>query len=247
MVAAVQLAREDLCSLKESQQMNQFVIVGVTFSLSLALIAAVASDQDALAPTPPHLRQVRGQTIISKELPAAELTFGKDFRYVGGQKENLYGNAEAEQHLFVKAGSSGAIERFYWVQFEHFFPTNTYTYDYHPDRTTDIGGLQFIYDIKSWPDYAAMQIEDPASDGAAIARLLSQHGLAFPKRAVRVRMFHLPTPDRRTELMIIYGEALPDDSKTPVRKEGVALDTESPDAARTFLDHARKDLSIVKP
>ena len=33
-----------------------------------------------------------------------------------------------------------------------------------------MGHLQFIYDVKSWPDYAAMQAEDPASDGAAIER-----------------------------------------------------------------------------
>ena len=223
--------------------MSKFIIF--KFVLSVASIAAGAHAQ--AAPASAQLREVRGQTIISRELPAATLTFGKDFRYVGGQKVNLYGNAEAEQHLFVKAGSSGTVECFYWVQFEHFFPTNTYAYDYHPDRTTDIGGLQFIYDIKSWPDYAALQIEDPASDGAAIARLSSQHGLIFPRRAVRVRMFHLPTPDRRTELMIIYGEALPEGSKVPVRKEGVALDTESPDSAKTFLDNARKDLSIVKP
>lgn len=225
--------------------MSKFIIF--SFVLSAALIAAVAHAQSAPASASPQLREVRGQTIVSRELPAATLTFGKDFRYVGGQTVNLYGNAAAEQHLFVKAGSSGAVERFYWVQFEHFFPTNTYTYDYHPDRTTDLGGLQFIYDTKSWPDYASLQIEDPSSDGAAIARLLSQHGLAFPKKAVRIRMFHLPTPDRRTELMIIYGEALPEGSKVPVRKEGVALDTESPDSAKTFLDNARKDLSIVKP
>ena len=225
--------------------MNNFTILG--FALAATSIAVMAQAQGVPAPASAQLREVRGQTIFSKELPAATLTFGKDFRYVGGQKVNLYGNAEAEQHLFVKADSSGAVERFYWVQFEHFFPTNTYTYDYHPDRTTDIGGLQFIYDTKSWPDYAALQIEDPASDGAAIARLSSQHGLVFPKKAVRIRMFHLPTPDRRTELMIIYGEALPEGSKVPVRKEGVALDTESPDSAKTFLDNARKDLSVVKP
>jgi hypothetical protein len=47
--------------------------------------------------------------------------------------------------------------------------------------------------------------------------------------------------------MIIYGEALPEGSKVPVRKDGVALDTESPDSAKTFLDNARKDLSIVTP
>lgn len=218
-----------------------------TFTVAAALFVGMAFAQSAPAPASSQLREVRGQTIVSKELPAATLTFGRDFHYIGGQKVNLYGNAEAEQHLFVKAGGSGAVERFYWVQFEHFFPTNAYTYDYHPDRTTDLGGLRFIYDIKSWPDYAALQIEDPASDGAAIARLLSQHSLSFPKRAVRIRMFHLPAPDRRAELMIIYGEALPEGSKVPVRKDGVALDTESPDSAKTFLDNARKDLSIVTP
>ena len=223
--------------------MNKFIV----FGFSAVLVALGAFAHNTPAETASRLREVSGQTIISKELPPAELTFGKEFRYVGGQRVNLYGNADAEQHLLVKAGSGGLVERFYWVQFEHFFPTNSYKYDYPADRTTDIGGLQFIYDVKSWPDYAALQAEDPASDGAAIARLLAQHNLAFPKKAVRVRMFHLPTPDRRTELMIIYGEALPDGSKVPVRKDGVELDKESPDSARMFLEDARRDLSIRKP
>ena len=213
--------------------MNNFTIL--SFALAAASIAAVAQAQGAPAPASAQLREVRGQTIFSKELPAATLTFGKEFRYVGGQKVNLYGNADAEQHLFAKTESSGAVERFYWVQFEHFFPTNTYTYDYHPDRTTDIGGLQFIYDTKSWPDYASLQIEDPSSDGAALSRLLSQHGLAFPKKAVRIRMFHLPTPDRRTELMIIYGEALPEDPKFRSARRALRWTQNRPTAAKVFL------------
>jgi hypothetical protein len=74
-----------------------------------------------------------------------------------------------------------------------------------PDRTTDIGGLQFIYDVKSFTDYT-VTLRDPRSDGAAIGSLFARHNLAFPKRAARVRMFHPPTPDRRTELMIIEGK-----------------------------------------
>ena len=210
------------------------------FTLSAAVAASAVAAQEA-----PALRQVQGQTIVSNELPRADLTFGKDFHYVGGQKVNLYGNADAEQHIFV-VSRDRIVERFYWVQFEHFLPTNKRTYDYRPDRTTDIGGLRFIYDVKSWPDYAANQIEDPGSDGAAMARLLDEHNLALPKRVVRVRMFHLPTPNRRTELMIIYGEALSDDSAVPVRDGGVQLDKESPDSAHLFLEHARRDLSIVK-
>ena len=61
------------------------------------------------------------------------------------------------------------------VQLEHFLPTNKMTYDYKFDHSTDLGGLTFIYDVKSFPDYAAMQAEDPRSDGAAMVRLLAQH------------------------------------------------------------------------
>jgi hypothetical protein len=214
------------------------------FCLSAALLPAIAVAQAPSAPTSGALREVRGRTLVSKELPAAELTFGNDFRYVGGQQVNLYGNADAEQHLFVKAGPSGVVARFYWVQFEHFLPTNALTYNYKADRTTQIGSLQFIYDVKSWSDYAAMQREDSASDGAAIGRLLEEHNLAFPKEAVRVRMFYLPTADRRSELMIIYGEALPEGSKIPLAKDGVELDIRSPESAHKILEDARKDLNI---
>jgi hypothetical protein len=217
------------------------------FILVALALTGVVLAQSAPQPAGPPLRKVHSNTIDSPELPAAKLTFGKDFRYIGSQRVNLYGNADAEQHLFVKAAKTGPVESFYMVQFEHFFPTNHYTYDYPPEHTTDIGGLQFIYDVKSWPDYAAVEAEDPASDGAAFSRLLAEHNLAFPKRTVRVRMFHLPTPDRRTELMIIYGEALSDNSDIPVRPGGVALDKEAPAAAQAFLENARRDLTIRKP
>jgi hypothetical protein len=73
--------------------------------------------------------------------------------------------------------------------------------------------------------------EDPNSDSAAITRLLAKSSLKLPSRAARVRMFHLPTPDHRTELMIIYGEALPEDSKVPLRKEGTDVTQEAPTLA----------------
>jgi hypothetical protein len=216
-------------------------------ALGLLLFSSFTFVRGTTPATVPRLRGVNAQTIVSKELPNAELTIGKQFRYVGGQRVNLYGNADADQHLFAKVGRVGIAERFYWVQFEHFLPTNTRTYDYSPDRTTEIGGLRFIYDVKSWPDYQALQAEDPASDGGAIERLLAKHGLSFPKKTVRVRMFHLPTSDHRTELMIIYGEALPEHSEIPVGKGGVDLDKESPESAQTFLEHARGDLIIRRP
>ena len=194
--------------------------------------------------TAQKLRTVQNNTIISPEFPKADLTFGPDFHYIGGQQVNLYGMAEAEQHLFVKASHNGVIDAFYWVQFEHRVPSDTHTYNYPADHTTDIGGLNFVYDAKSWPDYAVMQMEDPQSDGAAISHLAEKNNMKFPQRAARIRMFHLPTPDRRTELMIIYGEVLPEDSAVPLRKEAVDLMKESSAYAQKLLENLKSQLTI---
>ena len=225
-------------SRNQGEQMQRF-----RWTLVALICSSLAVSQNSGSPD--LRREVNGQTLVSHELPRAEFNLANEFHYVGGQTVNLYGNAEAEQHIFV-ISKDRVVERFYWIQFEHFLPSNKKTYDYQPDRTTDIGGLRFIYDVKSWPDYAANQAEDPDSDGADMARLLDEHNLVFPKKTVRVRMFHLPTPNRRTELMIIYGEALPEDSGVPVREGGVQLDKEAPDSAHLFLEHARRDLGIVK-
>ena len=115
-----------------------------------------------------------------------------------------------------------------------------------PPNAQKIGGLQFIYDLKSWPDYASLQTEGPASDGAAVVRLLQDHHLSFPHQTVRVRMFHLPSPERRAELMIIQGEALAPNSGIPVRQGGVELDQESPESAQIFLKHGREGLIVRK-
>lgn len=136
------------------------------------------------------------------------------------------------------------VKRFYWIQFEHFLPTNNRTYNYDSTRTTQIGDLQFIYNVGSWPDHAASVAGDPASDGAAIERLLAKRHLSFPQKTVHVRMFHLPSADHRTELMIIYGEALPQNTAVPVRKGGVQLDMDSPSSAQMFLEHARQGLIV---
>ena len=190
----------------------------------------------------PAEREVKGQTIISDSLPAADLTFANDFHYVGSQIVNLYGTADAEQHVFV-AGPPGQVERIYWIQFEHYLPSNSHTYNYRPERTTDIGGLQFIYDVQAYSDYSGA-IQDPKSDAGAVVALLDKHHLARPSRVVRVRMFHLPSADRRSELMIIYGEALLPDSKIPADAEGTQLDSEDPAAARLILQHALQSLTI---
>lgn len=184
-------------------------------------------------------RSVRGQTLISRQLPAARFTLSKNFHYVGGQVVNLCGNAEAEQHLFLST-QNGLVESFCWLQFEHFLPSNKMTYDYDMHRTVKIGDLNFIYDVKAYSDYPGLTMNDPGSDGTAIAQLAAAHHFGFPKRVARARMVFLPTPDRRTELMIIYGEAV----KWNVPADRVPLDDNQPEVAKTIVEHVRKNVSI---
>jgi hypothetical protein len=206
--------------------------------------AVLAYSEAAPLATAQNLRTVQNNTIISPELPKADLTFSPAFRYIGGQQVNLYGMADAEQHLFVKGDHDGVIDAFYWLQFEHRVPGDQHTYNYQLGHTTEIGGLSFVYDVKAWPDYATMQNEDPNSDGAAITRLLAKSNLKFPSRAARVRMFHLPTPDHRTELMIIYGEALSPDVSVPLEKEGIDVTQKVPTLAQKLLADLKSQLTI---
>jgi len=195
-------------------------------------------------PNADAVRYRKGRTIFSKESPKLALSVRKGLRFIGTQKVNLHGNAEAEQYIFAKSSPNHTVERFYLVQFEHFVPTNNLTYDYASMPTTQIASLPFNYDVKSLPDMAALLKGDPGSDGAAMERLLTEQHLSLPPRTAMVRMFHLPSADHRSELMIIYGEALPQDTAVPVRKGGVLLDKESPGSAQMFLEHARRGLVV---
>ena len=146
-------------------------------------------------------RSVDGQTLISGADPAVTLTFREPFRYVGGQRFILYNLADAEQHVFVDTDDNARIRRMFWVQFEHFLPSNSETYRYKREKTAKLGSFEFITDVRPFGS-----AEEPDSDGGHIKTMLESKGLHWPTDAVRARLIHLPNPDRRSELMIIYGE-----------------------------------------
>lgn len=165
---------------------------------------------------------------MSESEPAVTITFADAYEYVGGQRWDLLGIADAEQHLFVKPGRGAAVDSLYWVQFERFLRTSDGQYRYE-GRAVDIGGLEFICDTRAYTDYGDLNRE-PESDGAYAQRLLEQEGYEFPRAAVRLRAIHLPTPDRRSELMIIYAER----ADAADVEDGALLPEDSEPAQRTF-------------
>jgi hypothetical protein len=151
-------------------------------------------------------RLVHGNRIVSPALPSAQITIDPAFTYVGGPRFELYGIAHAEQHLFVDADGQPALGRVVWVQFEGFLPTNQRTYRYPVTETVDIGGMPFIYDASSL-DIDAALAERPDSDLAAARTFLQAQGYHLAGTVLAQRFVHLIEPDKRHELMIIYGES----------------------------------------
>lgn len=156
------------------------------------------------------LREVKGATLISPADPAASFTFDKAFPYAGGQSIDILKVAGAEQYFFIDAAPDRSIRRFYWVQFEHYYPSNTHTYDYSgiPQKPVALGRLAFMGDVRVSPDYFTMD-DRPGSDSMAAADFLRAKGYELAGTFVSLRLFHLPDATKRRELMIIYGEILP--------------------------------------
>ena len=218
---------------------NTMVIAATCSVLGVTPLACGGDGTDTSA-----VRHITGRTIYSEESPKAKLSIRRGLRFIATQLVNLHGNSEAEQYVFARSGRDNIVEQFYLIQFEHFLPTNHFTYDYSTMRTTQVGSFQFNYDVRSFPNLGALLLEDQGSDGEAMEDLLGKQHLALPHNIVMVRMFHLPSADHRTELMILYGEALPQNTAVPLREGGVPLDTESPSSAQIFLEHARQGLVV---
>jgi hypothetical protein len=89
------------------------------------------------------LRKVSRDTLISTADPAVALVFDRSFHYAGGQAIDILKVAGAEQHFFIDAGPDHSIRRFYWIQFEHYYPANTYSYDYSgiPQKPVKVGRI----------------------------------------------------------------------------------------------------------
>jgi len=215
-------------------------VLACTAVLALALTAnaQLSSDESTLQ------GRVTGQTLTSPELPGLSLDFAKSFAYGGGQRFILYGVAVAEQHFFVETSVDGLLRRFYWVQFEHYLPTNQSHYRYNPERVAKIGDFDFITDTRVFAHYFGTPSK-PDSDSAKAKAFFAAKGYRMPDAIVRARCFYLPDSSNRSELMIIYGEALSqaDLDGTAIPAEESA-DVKFPKLAAKVIEHVGSGVSI---
>jgi hypothetical protein len=149
-------------------------------------------------------RMVRGNTITSQHDPAVEIRLPKAVRYAGAARWDLYGICDAELHVFVEADAQKRVQRLYWVQFEHYLPDNTHTYNYPFTEKLTLAGREF--DVTT--NFRTAGPSKPGSDRERVLQLVAQAGYTMPAETMSVRLVNLLDESRRQELMFIYIEDL---------------------------------------
>jgi hypothetical protein len=173
--------------------------------VSLATCLIVSSALSATQASPPE-RIADNNTLRSERDPAILLQIKSPVQYVGADRWVLYGVADCEVHVFVEADSAKNVKRLYWIQFEGYIPTSSGKYDsYKSPIRADIGGREFIVDGGLMRTQTASRA---GSDRERVFEILKASGYVLPPGMMYRRMVHLPTPDLRKELMIIYAEDL---------------------------------------
>jgi len=207
----------------------------------------------AAAQAAPVSRKVSGLTLTSDESPRVRISFGRGFKYAGGQSFVLYDVANAEQHFFVDADARGRVKRLYWVQFEGYLPSNTHKYDYKSQNIVNIGGLDFFADAQARqipaPDPAlASKPANKISDGDHARSFLAAKGLKLASNeALWQRLVHMTDASNRSELMIIYLEDLEGTGLTAADlNEGGKAAGRWEAVSKELLEHARKGLTISR-
>ncbi len=170
--------------------------------LGAALLLLFSTTQ-AAAPE----REVRGNRLISKRDPAVTITVPRSAKYLGAERWDLYGIADAELHLFVEAARDKTVKKLYWIQFEQYLPDNTRSYDYTRDEAVTAWGRPF------WQRARFGETGSPpreGSDGERMRQMLARAGLKMPAESMNVRLVNLLDDSNRKELMFIYAEDLAD-------------------------------------
>lgn len=216
---------------------------------ALAQAEKDAIERERMAPGGAFVRQVKKNEIISQKLPALRIKFDGAYTYAGSQQFVLYGVAYAEQHFFVDADKDGRIRRLYWLQFEHYLPTNTHSYDYSfMNDSVNLSGLPFFTDARPISITAMRSRARPESDTAKAQTFLQSKGYNFSGDDFFNRRFvHLADEAKRYELLIVYMEDMAGTGfkAADFSKEGKAADR-WPEVSKEMLGRALKGFKVSK-
>ena len=191
---------------------------------------------------------VSGQTLANNRFPNVKFEVAPEFRYVGSQRFQLYGNADAEQHFFAEADEQKNVKRLFWIQYEGYLPTNQHTYDYsdQPIRFQH-GGLEWLADVAMSRPMGMQQSsnQNPNSDGARFRAFMKAKGYTLPRQHARIRAVALDK-EKRNELMIIYIEDLALTEQKPADPASAEAPKLSEELQKKIAERFRERLKVSR-
>jgi len=177
--------------------------------IALAMAAQAAPATTTQKVDPPQA-VVSGHTVTHK-VAGLTIRVPKSATYVGAERFDLYGVADAEIQVFAEADKNKRLTKLYWIQFESYWPSHPNNhYDYTGDRReTHWGNTVWV---NSGPGSTATPPR-PGGDRAHVQAMLEKAGYTAPPEMMNVRMIQLlddpqGTGHGRRELMFIYAEDL---------------------------------------
>jgi len=232
--------------------MKKLIVAGVLVVLACAAAAHwYYSDRGRFTTEPEFTgldRTFSGNDLASDHDPAAVLRFDSTYRYLGGQKFILYGNANTEQHFFVETHDDETLKSVYWVQFEAYLPGKPWTYDYDdsPLRVT-LGDYEFFTDT-AVVSFDPNRKRQKGTDGAMARQFLASKGYVFPGEFAYARLVYLTDESRQKELMVIFIDDLAPLGLTAAELEdGGAEHARWPEVEQAHLDRIRQTLAVLAP
>lgn len=221
-----------------------YIYIGVILGLITYQISAKHLALAAATPETPE-RKVNGNVVASERDPKIKIEVPKPAKYVGADRWILYGMADCEIHGYVETDDKKNVQRLYWIQFEQYIPEKPdlhHTYD--SPRHAQLGGLDFYVD--TWPRANGAETR-AGSDRGHIEALVKARGYQMPSGMAYVRLVHLLDPEKRKELMIIYGEALPAGTNAAdLDEKGKDRETKWPAIEQKVIKGAQQRLKITQ-
>ena len=158
-------------------------------SLLAALLTAGAAASPASAETiSPPAALVRGHSVVH---PIAHLTVRvpKSATYVGSERFDLYGVADAEVQVFAEAAKDKRLTKLYWIQFESYWSSQPdKSYNYTGDRREQHWGTTVWMNGGPHSTTAASR---PGGDRAHVQAMLERAGYKIPAEMMTVRMVQI--------------------------------------------------------
>ncbi|MEN8143696.1 MAG: hypothetical protein ABFS14_01980 [Gemmatimonadota bacterium] len=182
-------------------------------SVVCAAFAASCTSAEPTVTQSPPTREVRGQDLISSDLPALVVRLDSSFSFLGTVPFVIPDFADGERFVFVDSDDE-TVRRTVIAQFETAFPGPDNTYNYSFSETPVVAG----YNWRSNPfafSYGKAAADNPDGEAALTAAFLRSQGYEFADEVMLVRHLTVPDSARKHELILFYIE--------PAESAGVGL------------------------